>query len=316
MRVSTVIPVYNRQELVKPAMESALAQSVEGHEIVVIDNCSTDGTWAVVQDYAKRDSRIRCLRNDRNVGPVRNWRLGIEAARGEYCHLLFSDDRLEPDFLFDTLGLFDANTAFVMTGHRMHNSEGYYEPSTFQSQSIISREELLEAAILLNPKQIQLISPLNSLFRRADMLETLMDQIPNPFGIDYAGHGAGPDQLLFLLIALRYPIVRCVDKRLVVMHAHEGSITIQATKDLDLPREWVRWYFVDKHRPEFYDRYRSTLWVKSFVSPVFNSVYDQVVRERGGRVAMGFALVYAIRWAFGKVRSRGFKGVMESIRNR
>jgi glycosyltransferase involved in cell wall biosynthesis len=316
VRVSTVIPVYNRQDLVKPAIESALAQSVEGHEIVVIDNCSTDGTWAVVQEYAKRDTRIRCLRNDRNVGPVRNWRLGIEAARGEYCHLLFSDDRLEPDFLVDTLGLFDAKTAFVMTGHRMHNSQGFYESSTFQSQLIFSREELLEAAILLNPKQIQLISPLNSLFRRADMLETLMDQIPNPFGIDYAGHGAGPDQLLFLLIALRYPMVRCVDKRLVVMHAHEGSITIQATKNLDLPREWVRWYFVNKHRPEFYQRYRSTLWVKSFVRPVFNSVYEQVARERGGRVALGFALDYAIRWAFGKVRSRGFKGVMESIRNR
>jgi glycosyltransferase involved in cell wall biosynthesis len=316
VRVSTVIPVYNRQDLVKPAMESALAQSVEGHEIVVIDNCSTDGTWAVVQDYAKRDTRIRCLRNDRNVGPVRNWRLGIEAARGEYCHLLFSDDRLEPDFLVDTLGLFDAKTAYVMTGHRMHSSQGYYEPSTFQSQSIFSREELLEAAILLNPKQIQLISPLNSLFRRTDMLESLMDQIPNPFGIDYAGHGAGPDQLLFLLIALRYPIVRCVDKRLVVMHAHEGSITIQATKDLDLPREWVRWYVVNKHLPEFYDRYRSALWVKSFVRPVFNSVYDQVVRERGGRVALGFALFYAMRWAMDKVRVRGFKGVIESIRNR
>ncbi|MCE2798953.1 MAG: glycosyltransferase [Planctomycetaceae bacterium] len=315
MRVSTVIPVYNRQELVKPAMESALAQSVEGHEIVVIDNCSTDGTWAVVQDYAKRDSRIRCLRNDRNVGPVRNWRLGIEAARGEYCHLLFSDDRLEPDFLVDTLDLFDAKTAYVMTGHTVQGQGGYYGASSFQSKSIISREELLEAAIFLNPSEIQLISPLSTLFRRKDMLETLIDQIPNPFGIDYASHGAGPDQLLFLLIALRYPIVRCVDKRLVVMHAHEGSITIQA-RDLNLPREWVRWYFVNKHRPEFYDRYRSTLWVKSFVRPVFNSVYEQVVRERGGRVALGFALVYAIRWAFGKARSRGVKGVMKSIRNR
>jgi hypothetical protein len=211
--------------------------------------------------------------------------------------------------------LFDAKTAYVMTGHTVQGQGGYYGASSFQSKSIISREELLEAAIFLNPSEIQLISPLSTLFRRKDMLETLIDQIPNPFGIDYASHGAGPDQLLFLLIALRYPIVRCVDKRLVVMHAHEGSITIQA-RDLNLPREWVRWYFVNKHRPEFYDRYRSTLWVKSFVRPVFNSVYEQVVRERGGRVALGFALVYAIRWAFGKARSRGVKGVMKSIRNR
>lgn len=313
MRVSTVIPVYNRQELVKPALESALAQSVEGHEIVVIDNCSTDGTWAVVQDYAKRDSRIRCLRNDRNVGPVRNWRLGIEAARGEYCHLLFSDDRLEPDFLGETLKVFDAQTAFVMTGHTMNSAQGDYERSTFQSQSSITREELLEAGVLLNPKHIQLISPLNSLFRRSDMLETLMDQIPNPFEIDFAGHGAGPDQLLFLLTALRYPIVRCVNRRLVVMHAHEGSITIQATKDLDLPREWVRWYFVNNHCPVFYDRYRSTLWVKSFANPVLRPVYDRAVGERGGRLKFGFALDYAIRWLLRKIGKQGFKGVIDSI---
>ncbi len=315
MRVSTVIPVYNRQDLVKPAIESALAQSVEGHEIVVIDNCSTDGTWAVVQEYAKRDTRIRCLRNDRNVGPVRNWRLGIEAARGEYCHLLFSDDRLEPDFLADTLDLFDAKTAYVMTGHTMQGQGGYYGASSFQSKSIISREELLEAAIFLNPSDIQLISPLSTLFRRKDMLETLIDQIPNPFGIDYASHGAGPDQLLFLLIALRYPMVRCVDKRLVVMNAHEGSITIQA-RDLNLPREWVRWYFVENHRPEFYDRYRSMLWVKSLKNRSSKAIYDQIVQDRGGRFRLGLAIEYSIRWAMDKVRVRGFKGVMKSIRNR
>lgn len=314
MRVSTVIPVYNRQDLVKLAIESALAQSVEGHEIVVIDNCSTDGTWAVVQDYAKRDLRIRCLRNDQNVGPVRNWRLGIEAARGEYCHLLFSDDRLEPDFLVDTLSLFDANTAYVMTGHTMQGQGGYYGASRFQSRSIISREELLEAAIFLNPSEIQLISPLSTLFRRKDMLETLIDQIPNPFGIDYASHGAGPDQLLFLLIALRYPTVRCVDKRLVVMNAHEGSITIQA-RDLNLPREWVRWYFVENHRPEFYDRYRSMLWVKSLKNRSSRAIYDQIVQDRGGRFRLDWAIDYAVRRIIGKFSTPGLSRANESTRD-
>lgn len=315
MRVSTIIPVFNRQDLVKPAIESALEQSVEGHEIVVIDNCSTDATWAVVQEYAKQHSRIRCIRNDRNVGPVRNWRLGIEAAKGEYCHLLFSDDRLEPDFLTETLRLFDEETAYVMTGHTMQGQGGYYGASSFQSQTMFSREELLEAAIFLNPKEIQLISPLNALFRRSDMLEALVDQIPNPFEIDYASHGAGPDQLLFLLIALRYPMVRCVDRRLVVMQAHEGSITIQA-KDLNLPREWVRWYFVKNYRPEFYDRYRSMLWVKSFKNHSSRSVYDQIVQDCGGRFRLSLAIEYTIQRILGKNWTRHLPRANESIRSR
>jgi len=294
MRVSTVIPVYNREELVKQAIESAQSQNVPGHEIIVIDNCSTDSTWSVVQEYARGDSRIRCIRNDRNVGPVRNWRLGMEAARGEYCHLLFSDDRLESEFLRETLKVFDGRTAFVLVGHTMLDAQGLRDPSVFQRQEVISREELIEAAIFLNPKEIQLITPLSALFRRTEMLDALVDEIPNPFGIDFAAHGAGPDQLLFLLTAMRYPQVRCVNKHLAVMHAHEGSITIQS-KSLNLPREWVRWYFVDKYWPAARERFRSMLWIKSKKNAYNREMLEYIGRLLGGRVRIGMAVEYGIR---------------------
>ena len=143
------------------------------------------------------------------------------------------------------------------------------------------------------------------------MLDYLIDQIPNQFGIDYASHVAGPDQLVFLLIALRYPIVRCVDKRLVVMNAHEGSITIQA-RDLNLPREWVRWYFVENQRPEFYDRYRSMLGVKSLKNKSSKAIYDQIVKDRGGRFRLGLAIDYAIRRIIGKLSRIGSSRANES----
>lgn len=297
MRVSTVIPVYNRQELVKDAIRSAQAQKVADHEIIVIDNCSTDSTWSVVQEFASRDSRIRCLRNDCNVGPVRNWRLGIQAARGEYCHLLFSDDRIEPDFLSSTLAAFDERTAFVITGHTMLDARGPRDPSTFQRQQVISREEFIEAAIFLNPKQIQLITPLTALFRRTEMLAALIDDIPNPLGIDFAGHGAGPDQLLFAIIAMRYPLVRCIDQHLAVMHAHEGSITIQA-KSLNLPREWARWYFVNKYWPEARERFRSMLWVKSKRHDYYREMLACIEKEIPGRARLSLAIDYSLRRLF------------------
>ena len=297
MKVSTVIPVYNRQELVKRAIASAQAQRVDGHEIVVIDNCSTDSTWDVVQGLARSDSRMRCIRNEQNVGPVRNWRLGIQASRGEYCHLLFSDDCIEPVFLDETLKVLDSQTALVLTGHTILDSQAVRAVSNFESQEVISREEFLEAAVFLNPKEIQLLSPLSALFRRSDMLESLIDEIPNPFGIDFAGHGAGPDQLIFMLTAARYPFVRCVNKRLAVMHAHAGSITVQA-RDLSLPRECARWYFVDKHWPQVRESYRSMLWLKSKKNLVYRALYEHVDQQVGGRVRVGKAIDYGIRRLF------------------
>ena len=294
MKVSTVIPVYNREDLVKDAIRSAQAQNVDAHEIVVVDNCSTDATWDVVQEFASQDDRIRCFRNQENVGPVRNWRLGIEAARGEYCHLLFSDDRIEPDFLSSTLSLFDDQTAFVLTGHKVLDSNGLRDPSTFQRKAEWTREEILEAGIFDSPNGVQLITPLCALFRRSDMLRALVDDIPNPFGIDFPGHGAGPDQLLFLLTAIHYPKVKCPDKHLAVMHAHDGSITIKS-RDLSLPREWTRWYFVNQYWPEARERFRSVLWLKSKVHPNSNRVLEHINRQLGGRVKLGQVLEYGIR---------------------
>jgi glycosyltransferase involved in cell wall biosynthesis len=298
MRVSTVIPVYNRQDLVKEAIRSAQAQQIEGHEIVVIDNCSTDATWSVVQEFARNDSRIRCLRNERNVGPVRNWRLGLEAARGEYCHLLFSDDVIAPNFVDATISQFDSRTAFVLAGHQTMDAFGTRDPSRFQSQGEYSREEFVEAAIFLNPRKIQCITPLVAMFRRSDVLASLIDEIPNPFGIDFAAHGAGPDQLIFLLTAIRYPIVKCVNEYLATMHAHAGSITIES-RDLSVPREWTRWYFVRKFWPEAQERFRSMVWLKSKRAIQFKPVFDAVDQELGGRVRLAKAFEYGLRRVFG-----------------
>ena len=81
--VSTVIPVYNRQKLVIDAINSAIRQTYPNHEVVVVDNCSTDETFDRVKELAAKHSKIRVFRNESNVGPVRNWKRGVSEARGE-----------------------------------------------------------------------------------------------------------------------------------------------------------------------------------------------------------------------------------------
>lgn len=284
MRVSTVIPVYNREQFVARAVDCALRQDVEGHEIIIVDNHSTDRTWEVCKAIALKDSRVRCHQNDRNLGPVQNWIRGVELASGEYCHLLFSDDLIGPEFLARTISLMDEETGFVLAGCDNCNAAGTYNASTFQERGEWSRSEVLEAGVFANPSGIHLVSPIVALFRRKDLRASLVPDIPNSSGIDFAAHGAGPDQLVFLLVARQYPKVRCVNQVLTSFFSHGESISVQM-RDLRLPREWAKWFFVRNYWPEAAARYRATLLVRAVRSPVLWELYNAVAADLGGGVS-------------------------------
>lgn len=89
---TVAIPVYNRRDLVSSALESALAQDLPGLDILVVDNCSDDGTWEVLQRYG--DPRVRLVRNGRNLGLFGNFNRCLALARGTYLRFLCSDDAL------------------------------------------------------------------------------------------------------------------------------------------------------------------------------------------------------------------------------
>jgi glycosyltransferase involved in cell wall biosynthesis len=95
MRISVVIPVYARQESAVRAIHSAVAQTGPWTEIVVVDDASPI-PFAVPPDLA-RDTRIRVLRNERNVGASAARNAGVAAAQGNWIAFLDSDDIWLPD---------------------------------------------------------------------------------------------------------------------------------------------------------------------------------------------------------------------------
>lgn len=115
-RVSVLIPVFNRRQLVGDAVRSALAQNIDGLEIVVVDNCSDDGTWEVLQEF--RDPRLRCVRNEQNVGLFGNFNRCAAQARGEFSLFLCSDDRLQPGFLSVAVPEMEAHPEAVLLSSR------------------------------------------------------------------------------------------------------------------------------------------------------------------------------------------------------
>lgn len=92
--VSIIIPTYNDGEYIADAINSALEQTLENIEVVVVDDCSTDNTQEVVNSY--NDSRIRYIRHKENKGGSSSRNTGIESSSATYIAFLDADDIWEP----------------------------------------------------------------------------------------------------------------------------------------------------------------------------------------------------------------------------
>jgi glycosyltransferase involved in cell wall biosynthesis len=101
MRISVVIPAYNRENLILPTLESVRQQSLPAVEVLVVDDCSKDGTMQVMEEYAAGhpDFPLRLIRQERNQGVSAARNRGIREASGEWIAFLDSDDMWESDHL-------------------------------------------------------------------------------------------------------------------------------------------------------------------------------------------------------------------------
>ncbi len=104
-KISVLMPAYNTEKYISEAIESILNQTFEDFEFIILDDCSTDMTWEIIQRYAKKDERIVVLRNEENLGiPVNRNKL-VSMAKGIYVVWQDSDDislpyRIEKQFNF------------------------------------------------------------------------------------------------------------------------------------------------------------------------------------------------------------------------
>lgn len=97
--VSIGMPVFNAERYLRRALDAVLAQDFSDFELILSDNGSTDGTEAICREYAARDSRIRYVRQDENLGALRNFTFVLEQARGEFFMWAAHDDAYAPTFV-------------------------------------------------------------------------------------------------------------------------------------------------------------------------------------------------------------------------
>jgi glycosyltransferase involved in cell wall biosynthesis len=229
--VSIVIPVFNRVGLIQQCIESALQQTYPNIEVVVSDNCSTDGTLDLVKRLALNDSRIRAFANPVNLGPVTNWLTGLERARGQYCKLLFSDDILHVravETLLCALEHTKSEIAFssAIVGEVPWTGQVFYRIR--RKESLIKSSSYVVGS-LLRPKDYP-VSPCAFLFYR-ERYTALLREIAYRWRSkhDAMNTGAGIDLLSILRYVDEVGRVAYIAQPLVFFRSHPESITIKNT---------------------------------------------------------------------------------------
>lgn len=95
MKLSIIVPVYNVLPYIRQCLDSLLAQRVDDYEVILIDDGSTDGTAAVLEEYAERFPEKLVLRRVENGGQGRARNIAIDMARGDYLGFIDSDDWID-----------------------------------------------------------------------------------------------------------------------------------------------------------------------------------------------------------------------------
>ncbi|MFZ2150101.1 MAG: glycosyltransferase [Minisyncoccia bacterium] len=115
--VSIILPVYNGADRLKETVASVISQSYAGWEMLVIDDGSADNTNEAVGDFVKKDSRVKYIRNEVNLGIQKTLNKGLREAKGEYIARIDDDDIwIDKDKLKRQVEFLEDNKDYVLLG--------------------------------------------------------------------------------------------------------------------------------------------------------------------------------------------------------
>lgn len=227
--VSILIPLYNHEQFVSTAIESAISQTYSNIEVIVVDNCSTDNSYEVARKFSNKDKRVKCYRDEKNIGPVGNWIRCVELCSGEYIKIVFSDDWLSPNaierYLFPMLERQDIGFSYSAI-------DVHYEDKVTKSAWKLKKEGLIPSLEYLKRVITGGVpwSPGAALFRRKDVVKWLVKNIPNRFGLNCNSYGMGNDLMLYLRACEEYPYFYHINEVLAHFRAHSTSMTVAVAK--------------------------------------------------------------------------------------
>jgi len=216
--VSIIIPTFDRPHFLKEAIEAALAQTHPNIEVLVFDNGTLDETLAVVEEIARRDSRLIFRRHERNIGMSANFNALAAAARGEFLVAIGDDDRLLPDFVIRLVAEMTPEVNVVFCNHYLIDAGGRRLEDDSRAYNRQYGREMLPAGILALPEAAvwrQSVAMSASLLRTSDMQQLRFREDLNT-----------PDAEFFIRLASLGARFVFVPEYLMEYRVHLGAVTV------------------------------------------------------------------------------------------
>src|SRR3989339_623001 len=156
-KISVIMSAYNAEKYLAEAIESILAQTFKNFEFIIIDDGSKDDTLRIINEYARKDRRIKVYHNKKNIGCVgfiRNLNKGIKLAKGKYLARMDADDislpdrfRIQHDFLEKNQDTFLIGTGVIDI---YANGEEFKKTKGISGNEIL-KKKLLEKNCMVHP---------------------------------------------------------------------------------------------------------------------------------------------------------------------
>ncbi|NQT30024.1 MAG: glycosyltransferase [Candidatus Saganbacteria bacterium] len=217
-KVSVCIPVYNTEKYIGESVNSILNQSYKDFEFVIVDNCSTDATFEILESI--KDPRIKLYRNDKNIGSPQNWNRCLELATSEYIALYHADDIYSPTILEEEVKLMDKHhevgVVFAFVEYLNQSGRHYDDPKLPDIFDEINIYDFNTTLNLMMKHACFFVCP-TAMFRK--------DIIDSVGGFDYRGYKFTFDLDMWLRIAEKSKI-GLINKNLIKyrLHATQNSL--------------------------------------------------------------------------------------------
>lgn len=108
-QLSVILTNYNHSQFLPECLDAILSQSFKDWELITIDDCSTDNSVEVINEYQEKSSQIKLYENVQNLGPVKSYNKGFNQSQGDFIFFAASDDMLLPGFFEKTIAFLTAN---------------------------------------------------------------------------------------------------------------------------------------------------------------------------------------------------------------
>jgi glycosyltransferase involved in cell wall biosynthesis len=175
-RLTVGMPVYNGERYMAETIGTILGQDVDGLELIISDNCSTDATGEIARDFVARDDRVRYVRNERNIGAAQNYNQLVEFSAAPLFKWAGYDDLLLPGHLARCLAVIDAEPEVIIAYPRTTIIDGDGTVVRDHDDKLHLRQPDPVARVRAFTRDFTLCNPCFGIIRRDVLLRTSLVQ--------------------------------------------------------------------------------------------------------------------------------------------